>query len=145
MYDEPYINEEKTLDIQEKLNKFFLPKKQDIIQTIKMIYCFDHKLEQYTLSDEPIGRYGIVHGTLLCPKIFDNWQYIYSLHWNAKLKCGKTWQCGFYLRFRAGDIDAILDKMKTMQLHQLFKPITTFDEKSELRFGTITGNSLHGY
>lgn len=122
----------KTDYIGNYLVDFFENKKPVLKNHIHLVECFDHGMEEFTMSDDIKGG---MHGFCF-EHTFGGWENTLALLWNAKFNCGKEFPIGFYFTFRNKDLVKIteeLSKLTDLNLARGHK----FDEKNMLDI--ITG------
>jgi len=111
---------------------FFKSKKYALKNHIRQIECFDHGMEEFTISDEE--NYGM-HGFCF-NKTFGDWENTLFLHWDAKFSCGKKFPIGFYFMFIVKDLVKTTKKLSELSDIRLATGYE-FDEKNKL--DVITG------
>ena len=125
-------NSDKTDYVCNYLVEFFTSKKNALENHIKLVECFEHGMEEFTISkDVKFGMHGF------CFKnTFGDWENTLLVHWNAKLKCGKDFPIGFYFVFRFKDLVKITDQLTKLDNLKLVSGYE-FDEKNKIDI--ITG------
>ena len=129
---------EKTNYISNYLVDFFKNKKHVLQNHICLVECFDHGMEEFTMSkDFKFGMHGFCF-----EHTFGGWENTLLLHWNAKFTCGKDFPIGFYFAFKFKDLVKITEELSKLSDVELAVG-KKFDEKNKI--DVITGfrqNSL---
>ena len=134
----------KTNYIFNYLVDFFKNKKYVLKNQIRQVECFDHGMEEFTMSDDV--KFGM-HGFCF-EHTFGGWENTLSLHWNAKFNCGKDFPIGFYFAFRIKDLVKITEELCKLTDLQLAGG-HEFDEKNKIdvitgfRQNNLNLNQLH--
>ena len=125
------FDNEKHCAINEYLIGFFEDKKTALEKHIGLTYCFDHKMEKFTISDyHSTGMYGFGGD-----ETFGGWEMSFSLHWNAKFNCGQKFQIGFYLNFQHKNLVDIIMKLSELSDSEIVTD-QKFDDKNKLTVHT---------